>query len=82
MFFSYSFNRADPDDMQNARNALEETNHLALELGGIPWKGELSAQKLTLQKMDPNYKKMFFNIRQMLDPNDIMNPGNWSEEEN
>ncbi len=82
MFFSYSFNRADPDDMQNARNALEETNKLALELGGIPWKGELRAQKLTLQKMDPNYKKMFFNIRQMLDPNGIMNPGNWSEEEN
>lgn len=82
MFFSYSFNRSDPNDMQNARNALEETNHLALELGGIPWKGELGAQKLTLQKMDPNYKKMFFNIRQMLDPNGIMNPGNWSEEEN
>lgn len=82
MFFSYSFNRADPDDMQNTRNALEETNHLALELGGIPWKGELGAQKLTLQKMDHNYKKMFFNIRQMLDPNGIMNPGNWSEEEN
>lgn len=82
MFFSYSFNRDDPDDMQNARNALEETNHLALELGGIPWKGELGAQKLTLQKMDPNYKKMFFNIRRMLDPNGIMNPGNWSEEEN
>jgi len=82
MFFSYSFNRADPDDMQNARNALEETNHLALELGGIPWKGELGAQKLILKKMDPNYKKMFFNIRQMLDPNGIMNPGNWSEEEN
>ncbi len=82
MFFSYSFNRADPDDMQNTRNALEETNHLALELGGIPWKGELGAQKLTLQKMDHNYKKMFFNIRQMLDPNGIMNPENWSEEEN
>jgi len=82
MFFSYSFNRSDPNDMQNARNALEETNHLALDLGGIPWKGELGAQKLTLQKMDPNYKKMFFNIRQMLDPNGIMNPGNWSEEEN
>jgi FAD/FMN-containing dehydrogenase len=79
MFFSYSFNRADPDDMQNARNALEETNKLALELGGIPWKGELGAQKLMLQKMDPNYKKLFFNIRQMLDPNGIMNPGNWEE---
>ena len=40
MFFSYSFNRVDPKDMENARNALHETNKLALELGGIPWKAE------------------------------------------
>ena len=80
MFFSYAFNRADPDDMQNARKALEETNKLALELGGIPWKAELGAQKLILQKMDPNYKKLFFSIRNLLDPNKIMNPGNWEED--
>ncbi len=79
MFFSYSFNRADPDDMENARSALEETNKLALELGGIPWKAELGAQKQILKKMDPNYKKLFFRIRNLLDPNGIMNPGNWEE---
>jgi len=77
MFFSYSFNRADPKDMENARNALHETNKLALELGGIPWKAELSGQKLILDKMDPNYKKLFNTIRNILDPNHIMNPGNW-----
>jgi len=77
MFFSYSFNRADPKDMENARNALHETNKLALELGGIPWKAELSGQQLILEKMDPNYKKLFNTIRSILDPNQIMNPGNW-----
>ncbi len=77
MFFSYSFNRADPKDMQNARNALHETNQLALELGGIPWKSELDGQRLILEKMDPNYKKLFNMIRNTLDPNKIMNPGNW-----
>ena len=65
--------------MENARNALEETNKLALELGGIPWKAELGAQKQMLKKMDPNYKKLFFTIRNLLDPNGIMNPGNWEE---
>lgn len=80
MFFSYSFNRADPNDMKNARDALHETNKLALELGGVPWKAELDGQKLMLQKMDPNYKKLFFSIRKLIDPNGIMNPGNWSEE--
>jgi FAD/FMN-containing dehydrogenase len=77
MFFSYSFNRADPKDMENARNALHETNKLALELGGIPWKSELAGQQLILEKMDPNYKKLFKMIRTTLDPNRIMNPGNW-----
>ena len=77
MFFSYSFNRADPKDMENARNALLETNKLALELGGIPWKSELEGQKLILEKMNPNYKKLFNMIRSTLDPNKIMNPGNW-----
>ena len=77
MFFSYSFNRADTKDMENARNALHETNKLALELGGIPWKAELAGQQLILEKMDPNYKKLFNSIRNTLDPNRIMNPGNW-----
>ena len=76
-FISYPFNRADPDDVQNARNALEETNVAMLELGGIPWKAELSAQKLILKKIDPNYKMLLKTIRSALDPNGIMNPGNW-----
>jgi glycolate oxidase len=77
VFFSYSFNRADPDDMQNAREALHDTNVMSLELGGIPWKGELGAQKLIMEKIDPNYKYLLKTIRDQLDPNGIMNPGNW-----
>ncbi len=80
VFFSYSFNRADPEDMKNARDALHETNILALELGGIPWKAEIAGQKLILEKMDPNFKKLFKTIRDILDPNHIMNPGNWEVE--
>jgi len=77
MFFSYSFNRADSEDMENARRALHETNQLVLELGGIPWKAELEGQKLILGKMDPNYIKLMKKIHIALDPNGIMNPGNW-----
>ena len=74
---SYSFNRADPEDMEKARKALHETNEMVLELGGLPWKVELAGQKLVIEKMDPNYKKLFKTIRDILDPNGIMNPGNW-----
>ncbi|MFX0072910.1 MAG: FAD-linked oxidase C-terminal domain-containing protein, partial [Candidatus Hermodarchaeota archaeon] len=74
---SFSFNRADPEDMQNARDALHETNKMVLELGGIIWKSELAGQKLILERMDPIYKKLFNAIRNFVDPNRIMNPGNW-----
>ena len=76
-FISYSFNRADPKDIENARHALHETNKEVLNLEGIPWKSELEGQKLILQKMDPNYKMLLKTIRSALDPNGIMNPGNW-----
>ena len=77
MFFSYSFNRADSKDMENARRALHETNQLALDLGGIPWKAELEGQKLILNQIDPSYTKLMKTIQNALDPNGIMNPGNW-----
>jgi FAD/FMN-containing dehydrogenase len=77
VFFSYSFNRSNPVDMENARKALHETDQLALALGGIPWKAELDGQKLIMKRMDENYKLFLTNLKRMLDPNNIMNPGNW-----
>lgn len=77
VFFSYSFNRADEKDMENARNALHDTNKLALELGGIPWKVELEGQKLVMEHMDDNYKNLLRLIKNSIDPKGIMNPGNW-----
>jgi glycolate oxidase len=73
----YSFNRADAEDMERARQALDDTNRLALELGGIVWKPELQAQKLILENMDPNTRDLMKRIKKALDPNGVMNPGNW-----
>ena len=80
IFLSYSFNRADPNDMENARNALHDSNKMVLELGGIPWKAELEGQKLILEKAHPSYVNMMKTIRNALDPNGIMNSGNWEVE--
>jgi glycolate oxidase len=76
-YFSYPFNRADPEDVERAQSALEETNRVALDLGGIPWKAEAPAQKQIIQKMDPNTFSLMKRIRGALDPKGIMNPGNW-----
>jgi glycolate oxidase len=75
--FNYSFNRADKVDIENTRRALEESNRLTYELGGIVWKGEVAAQRLTMERMDPNTFRLIQGIKKFLDPNGIMNPGNW-----
>ena len=76
-FFAYAFNRADPDNVQNAQKALEETNVAVLKMGGIPWKAEAPAQKMIIDQMDPNTYELMKRIRGILDPDGIMNPGNW-----
>lgn len=79
-FFAYAFNRADPEDVKRASDALEATNTAALEIGGIPWKAELPAQKQIIEKMDPDTFALMGRIRAVLDPNHIMNPGNWERD--
>jgi len=79
MMFSwtYAFNRADPETMRQAREALHESDDLALELGGTIWKPGLYGQKLVMERMDANTLKLMKKVKQLLDPNGIMNPGNW-----
>ena len=76
-YFAYPFNRADPSDVQRAQAALEETNRVVLDMGGIPWKAEVPAQQEIIQRMDPNTFALMNRIRAVLDPRGIMNPGNW-----
>jgi FAD/FMN-containing dehydrogenase len=75
--FSYSFDRSNEDEAESARQAMNDSNRLTLDLGGIVWKAELPAQKLMLERMDPNTRMLIDKIKNTLDPNHIMNPGNW-----
>ena len=74
---SFAFNRADPAMMGRVKEALDEATAFALEMGGIPWKPNFREQKMTLEKMDPNTRKLLLMIKKNLDPQGIMNPGNW-----
>ena len=75
--FNYSFNRADEEDIEKTRKALDESNRVTFELGGIVWKGEVGAQRLAMERMDPNTSALIKRVKNLLDPNAIMNPGNW-----
>lgn len=76
-FYAYAFNRADAEDVKRAQDALHATNAAALNIGGIPWKAERPAQQQIIEKMDPNTLSLMNRIRVVMDPNHIMNPGNW-----
>ena len=75
--FSYTFNRADPDEMDRAKKALDEAAEFSLDQGGVIWKPNIDEQKMMMAKMDPNTLRLMGKIKELLDPNGIMNPGNW-----
>ncbi|MBT4263183.1 MAG: FAD-binding oxidoreductase [Deltaproteobacteria bacterium] len=75
--WSYAFNRADPATVQHAKEALHETDDLVLGLGGTIWKPAVYGQQIVMEHMEPNTLQLMNNLKNMLDPNGIMNPGNW-----
>jgi len=79
MMFSsaYTFNRADLDEMGRARKALYEAAEFFADKGGLLWKPNIDEQKIMMERMDPNTLKLIGRIKELLDPNGIMNPGNW-----
>ena len=76
-FFAYPFNRVDRDEVERVKLALEDTNETALTLGGIPWKTEVQGQRLIMERMDQATKELMKRVKRVLDPDGIMNPGNW-----
>jgi glycolate oxidase len=75
--FAFTFNRADEDEMSRVTKALDEAAEFALENGGLMWKPTVEEQQAALARMDPNTLQLFKRLRHLLDPNGIMNPGNW-----
>ena len=75
--FAYPFNRADEESLKRSRDALADTNDMALEIGGTPWKSELEGQARIMARMDPMVLSVMHGIKKVMDPEGIMNPGNW-----
>ena len=76
-YWSFRFNRADTQYIERVRKALRDATELGVKMGGLLSRPEPYGQKLTLDKMEPNTVKLMMKIRELMDPNHIMNPGNW-----
>ena len=75
--FVYPFNRAEEQKVERVREAMKETGEAVLQMGGIPWKAEVSVQKQIIERMEPNTHELMKRIWRAMDPNGIINPGNW-----
>ncbi|MFZ2419282.1 MAG: FAD-binding oxidoreductase, partial [Smithellaceae bacterium] len=68
---SFAFNRDDAAMMERVEKALDEAMTFALDMGGIPWKPNFKEQKMTLERMEPNARKLLLMIKKNLDPQGI-----------
>ena len=71
-----NFNKNDPEDIKKARNLLKDIHEAVQQLDGVVmYKPPLWAVQYYKDKTLPSTRVLIEKIRKILDPNDIMNPG-------
>lgn len=75
--FILAFDKADPEAVARVRAANAALCDMALELGFIPYKTPVWAVQRMLERLDPGFLALLKNLKTLLDPNGIMNPGKW-----
>lgn len=71
------FNRSDPADCRRAGSCNQALCDQLLDLGYIPYKSPDWAVRKFLPRMDKGYLATLQRIKDILDPNGVMNPGKW-----
>ena len=69
------FPKKDPEATENARHAIVECLKVDLDNGGIPYKPPVDFGMEINKRAHPGYVSLLKQVKKMLDPNDIMNPG-------
>lgn len=70
-----SFNKQSAEETENARHAIVECMKVNLDIGGMPYKPPIDFAIEINKRAHPGYLSLMKQIKQLLDPNDIMNPG-------
>lgn len=69
------FNKQNPQETENARQAIVECLKVDLDHGGMPYKPPVDYAVEINKRAHPGYLELLKRIKKLLDPNDIMNPG-------
>lgn len=75
--FIMIFNKKDPAQRKRVAEVNSKLCDMVLEYGFIPYKAPAWAVRKFLKKIDPNYLRVMHDIKKMIDPEGIMNPGRW-----
>lgn len=73
--FIVPFNSIDQEEIERVREALKGVCGVILDIGGVPYKMAPWAAKMTWEKGDISFYKLLKRVKDMMDPNHIMNPG-------
>ncbi len=71
------YDKGDPELVQRINDLCAEQLDLVLETGYIPYKTPVWAVRRLEELAGPDWLKLHRRVKEMLDPNNIMNPGRW-----
>ena len=71
------YDKGDPKTVRRVEALCAEQLDMVIETGFIPYKTPVWAIRKLEERADPNWVKLHRRIKEMLDPNNIMNPGRW-----
>lgn len=75
--FIVLFDKSQEEDLTRARRVNEELCDLVLDLGFIPYKAPRWMVERFQKRLDPAFIDLMKRIKQVMDPNRVMNPGRW-----
>ena len=71
------YNKEDPEMVKRIRDLCAEQLEMVLDVGYIPYKTPVWAVRKLEERVSPDWLKLHREVKQMLDPNNILNPGRW-----
>jgi hypothetical protein len=75
------YDKGDPDLVKRIEGLCAEQLDLVLETGYIPYKTPVWAVRRLEELVGHGWLKLHRRVKEMLDPNNIMNPGRWGSPE-